>query len=278
MPLRNYSSAQASPGRLRAILSIGVATILIAWFVALQMKGRSLAVHFDGMTLCPVDTTVNSVTAVILDVSDRFSDAQTLAVQYQLERIEAAIPRFGLLEVYTVERMGRGIAQPVVHLCNPGTDADVSSVYQNPARARARWQHFSDALHAELTAMLSHPAMSTSPIFETIQAVGLRTMDSPRFDSVPKRLIIISDFIQNVPSGLSMYRGVPDFDQFKQTPYYAQIRAHLERVSVLALYLERSGLRAQNGAHVLFWEHYFQDQGASLDDVQKVYGDSKASS
>lgn len=277
MVLRNYSRTQASPGRLRAILMIMVAVALVGAFITLRLKSRSLVVRFDANTLCPTDRAVASVTAVILDVSDRFSEAQTLAIQHQLQRIEGGIPRFGLVEVYTVERMGRGIAQPVVHLCNPGTDADVSAVYQNPAHARARWQHFSDTLHSEFAAMLSHPAMSSSPIFETIQAVALRTMDGPQFDSVSKRLIVISDFMQNVPDGLSMYNGVPDFRIFKLTPYYARVRADLRGVSVTGLYLERSGLRTQNGAHVSFWEHYFQDQGASLDDVEKVYGDSEAS-
>jgi hypothetical protein len=102
-------------------------------------------------------------------------------------------------------------------------------------------------------------------------------MDGPQFDSVPKRLIIISDFMQNVPGGLSMYNGVPDFGKFKLTPYYARVRADLHGVSVTGLYLERGGLRVQDGAHVSFWERYFQDQGASLDDVEKVYGDGEAS-
>jgi hypothetical protein len=71
----------------------------------------------------------------------------------------------------------------------------------------------------------------------------------------------------------SHYRGVPDFDEFKASPYFAQVRADLSAVRVHLFYMNRSDQSVQGAAHIRFWESYFGTQGATVMIVDRIFGD-----
>jgi hypothetical protein len=48
-------------------------------------------------------------------------------------------------------------------------------------------------------------------IFEAVQATALRTFGRPEYDGWTKRLVIVSDLLQNLPGRLNMYQRVPSF-------------------------------------------------------------------
>jgi hypothetical protein len=230
-------------------------------------------VPVEPTSLCPAKQPPSEVDVLLLDVSDRFSEPQRLQLQNQLARFRDSIPRFGLVEMYTVDRLSRRVTEPVVHLCNPGTGADLNRVYQNPELARKKWKGFAYKLDADIDRQIALPAMKTSPIFEAIQATALRTFGKPDYDGLPKRLVIVSDLLQNVPGELSMYQGVPAFEAFEKTPYYSRVRSELDGVSVLLYYLARPAVKQQDGNHLAFWRDYLQAQGAEVEGVEKIYGD-----
>jgi hypothetical protein len=250
-----------------------VAVVLIAGGATLAIKGRAAAVTTNPTTLCPTQRPPSEITVILLDVSDRFSEPQRLQIQNQLSRLRDSIPRFGLVEVYTVDRLRRRVTEPVSHLCNPGTGADLSKIYQNPQLAKKKWDGFAAKLRADINHQIEAPAHATSPIFEAIQATALRTFGKPEYDGLPKHLVIVSDLLQHVPGGLSMYDGVPSFESFKNTPYFSRVRSDLEGVSVLVYYLVRPGVKEQDRKHIAFWDSYFQSQGADVESVDKVFGD-----
>jgi hypothetical protein len=250
-----------------------VAAVLVSGGAWLAIKGRSAAVPTDATTLCPTKRPPSEITVILLDVSDKFSEPQRISIQNHLSRVRDSIPRFGLVEVYTVDRLRRRVTEPVIHVCNPGTGEDLSRIYQNPDLARKRWNGFATKLASDIDRQISAPALETSPIFEAIQATALRTFDNPKYDGLPKHLVVVSDLLQHVPHGLSMYQGVPRFETFKSTPYFSRVRSNLQGVSVLVYYLVRPDVAAQNPAHIKFWDSYFQAQGAELDAVEKVFGD-----
>jgi hypothetical protein len=250
-----------------------VALILIGVGAALALKGRAVAVPTDPTTLCPTKRPPAEILVILLDVSDKFSEPQRLQIQNQLERVRDSIPRFGLVEVYTVDRLRRRVTEPVSHLCNPGTGADLNRIYQNPELAKKRWDGFAAKLSADLDRQISAPALATSPIFEAIQATALRTFGHPKYDGLPKHLVIVSDLLQNVPGGLNMYRGVPAFESFENTAYFSRVRTDLQDVSVLIYYLVRPTVVEQDRRHIAFWDAYFQAQGATMEAVEKVFGD-----
>jgi hypothetical protein len=278
MRLRDYArrSTGGSPNsgvKVRIAAAAALALILIGVGTGLALKSRSVAVATDPTTLCPTKSPPAELLVVLLDVSDRFSEPQRLQIQNQLTRLRDSVPRFGLIEVYTVDRLSRRVTEPVSHLCNPGTGADLNRIYQNPDLARKKWEAFATKLSGDVDRQISKPALPTSPIFEAIQATALRTFGKPEYDGLPKRLVIVSDLLQNVPNGLSMYDGVPDFASFQTTPYFSRVRASLEGVSVLLLYLVRAGQDRQGSRHLAFWQEYLQSLGAEVEAVERVFGD-----
>jgi hypothetical protein len=251
----------------------GVALILIVGGAILALKGRNAAVPTDPATLCPTKRPPSQIAVLLLDVSTRFSEPQRLQIQNQLSRLRDSIPRLALVEVYTVDKLGRRVTTPIDHLCNPGTGAELNQIYQNPHLARKKWEEFAGKLRADIDGEMKSPPHRTSPIFEAIQATALRTFGRPEYDGLPKHLVIVSDLLQHVPGGLSMYKDVPPFDKFKNTDYFARVRSELRGVSVLVYYLVRPGVKEQDRKHLEFWEDYFHFSGAEMEPVEKVFGD-----
>jgi hypothetical protein len=250
-----------------------VAALLIVTGIVLSLKGRAVAVPTDAETLCPTDRPLADITVILLDVSDRISEPQRLQIQNHLARLRDSIPRFGLVQVYTVDRIGRRVTEPVFHLCNPGTGSDLSRIYQNPELARRKWNGFAEKLETDIDRQISLSALSTSPIFEAIQATALRTFGRPEYDGLPKRLVIVSDLLQNVPGGLNMYQRVPAFGGFRRTAYFSRVRADLRGVSVAIYYLARPDVGKQGKRHLAFWDTYFRTQGARVESAVGVFGD-----
>jgi hypothetical protein len=281
VPLRDYRSdaivrvrPQAAPVvNARIAGAAGVATLLIVIGLTLSLKGRSVAVPTDAGTLCPIDRPLSEITVILLDVSDRFSEPQRLQIQHHLARLRDSVPRFGLVEVYTVDRIGRRVTEPVVHLCNPGTGSELSRIYQNPELARRKWNGFAEKLETDIERQLSRRAMAASPIFEAVQATALRTFGRPEYDGLPKRLVIVSDLLQNVAGGLNMYQRVPSFREFRRAAYFSRVRADLRGVSVAIYYLARPEVGRQGRRHLAFWDAYFRSQGARVESAVGVFGD-----
>jgi len=281
VPLRDRYGTRASggsrpsTGRSSAPLYALAATLaaLTALLGGLYWKGESLKVEIDKVTLCPIKRAPAEVLVVLLDVSDQLSEPQLIKIENEVERLRDSLPRWGRIEIYVVSRGGERLTVPVIQRCNPGTGDDMNEIYQNPDLAQKRWQTFAQELRDRITALMQLPDTGTSPIFESIQAISLRTFDRPDMDGVPKRLVVVSDLMQNVPGSLSHYRGVPEFDEFAASTYFSKVRGDLDGVDVTLLYLNRSELPVQGTEHISFWVQYFAAQGAAVHEVKKVFGD-----
>ena len=246
--------------------------VLLSVGVSLFVKGRANAIRTDPITLCAVDGPPTEIVVLLLDMSDEFSTPQRLKIRNEIERIRATVKRFGLVEVYAVDRMEQRVTTPLVHLCNPGTGADMNRLYQNPALAKRKWGEFANQLDIELDRLMSMPSTPTSAIFEAIQATSLRTFNRAGYDTIPKRLVVISDLMQNVPGRMSQYRETEPFDSFQNSSYYSNIRADLSGVAVTVLYLVRPNAPQRWPDHLRFWEQYFLAQGAIVTRLEPVYG------
>lgn len=288
MPLRDQMAAsRAAPRGYRPVHpsqqgpSLTLIGALAVVFLAmlggggwLYFKSVELHVATDRETLCPTERPVAGLTVILLDASDVFSEGQLLQIRHALDRVRDQIPRFGLLEMYALTADNERLVKPVFHLCQPGTGADLNALYQNPRLARERWEKgFKDKLDAELNQLLHAPEAATSPIYEAIQSTALRSFGDPAYDQVPKRLIVISDLIQHVPGKQSHYKGVPSFDEFRGSSYFAAVRANLDKVQVELYYLNRSDLHIQGVQHIQFWDQFFAAQGATVSGVERIYGD-----
>jgi hypothetical protein len=291
MPLRDQWVSPGRGGSLRGARfakpppasgpSLGTLVAAAAVMLALLGGGgwlyyESVELHVvtDRETLCPVDRPVAGLTVILLDASDTFSEGQLLQIKNALARLRDELPRFTLLEMYSLGTGNERLVKPVFHLCQPGTGAGLNELYQNPRLAQERWEKgFKDRLDAEMEQQLHVPDAPVSPIYEAIQSTALRSFGDPAYDHVPKRLILISDLLQNVPGKQSHYRGVPSFEEFRNSPYFAAVRSNLDGVQVDLIYLNRSDLHIQGINHIQFWDQFFAAQGATVHGVDRIYGD-----
>jgi hypothetical protein len=253
------------------VLAIGALVVGGAW---LYFKSSALRVVADPDTLCRLDGFIPEVTVVLLDLSSALSDVQRLDVKNELARVRDAVPRFGRIEIFAVGDGTARVVEPVLRLCNPGRGDDMNAVYQNPELARQRWERdFASTLGQAIDRLLAAPESATSPIFEAIQAVALQTFDDPNIDDVQsRRLVLVSDLMQNVPGHLRMYDGIPKFEQFKDTAYYLDVKSDLRNADVVIFYLQRPSSPRLWSDQIAFWSRYFEAQGASVERVLPLSG------
>jgi hypothetical protein len=281
MSMRDYLKGHHRPrgGRgssnstTKIVALVAVLVILIGLGITLIVIANKVSVPTDSNTLCRTDKPPSEVVVLLLDMSDEFTEPQRLKIKNEFRRLEESIPRFGLFEAYAVDNLQK-VATAVVHLCKPYDSASLeqmNELYQNPQIARKKWDRFVQQLDEELQRLMDTPQSETSPIFEAIQATALRTFDNPDYDGLPKRLIIVSDLLQNTPD-YSQYNGIAPFKDFKRSPYYSKVRADLKGVSVEVLYLARPHTPQKWPNHYRFWEDYFVDQGAQISEIKPVWG------
>jgi hypothetical protein len=286
VPLRDRQGHRGGEGRpgagaasdprahwLIASIVLAIAALIGAggW---LYFKSNTLRVVADADTLCRADGAIPEVTVVLLDLSSTLSDVQRIDVKNELTRVRDTIPRFGRIEIFGVGDGETRVIEPVLTLCNPGRGDDMNAIYQNPELARQRWErHFASTLDAAIEKLLVTPESKSSPIFEAVQAVALQTFDDPKLDGVQtRRLVLVSDLMQNVPGRLRMYDGIPTFDEFKGTPYWLDVKAELANAEVTILYLQRPSSSRLWQEQITFWSRYFDAQGASVERVLPLSG------
>jgi hypothetical protein len=284
VPLRERSGGAASHRGAGAAASsaakwaIGAIVLAIAGLAGaggwLYFKSNELRVAADAETLCRVDGAMPEATVVLLDLSSTLSDVQKLDVTNELTRLRDTVPRFGRLEIFAVDDRAPRVLEPILRLCNPGRGDDMNVIYQNPQLARQRWdREFASTLAKAIEQLLETPEAATSPIFEAVQAVALRTFDDPDLDDVEgRRLVLVSDLMQNVPGHLRMYDGIPKFEEFAKTPYYLDVKADLKSTDVTIFYLQRPSSQRLWQSQIEFWSRYFEAQGASVERVLPLSG------
>jgi hypothetical protein len=254
-----------------ALLALSLALVACAGYLWWLNRGTNREI--DAATLCPKDERVPDVTVLLLDMSDSLGEAQSAKLKNDLARIQQDIPRFGLIALYAVEGGTRAFIRPVLELCNPGDGADLNALYQNPTLAKQRWQkEFASKLNSELSKLLELPSTSSSPILEALQAAAVQTFDAPKNDHARKRLFIVSDLMQNVPTKMNQYLGILPFATFKSSPYYNEVRTNLKDVEVTIFYVVRPQSPQKWPEHRLFWEEYLTAQGAMLERIEPLYG------
>jgi len=266
------SGRDSRPSHGKILSAAIILVVLLSILIFFIIKGCGGDNPPDPITLCPTDRPPSEVTVLILDLTDEFSEPQKIKILNEIERIQTTIPQFGLIEVYTINQLDRRVVTPVIHLCNPGNGAEMSPIYENPAMAFQRWKSFLNQLDTELSKLMSMPESPTSPIFEVIQATALRTFNKREYDGIPKRLVIVSDLIQNVPGKLTQVSEILPFTDFKNTDYFTEVRCDLRAVQVYLYYLVRTNKSQKWPDHKIFWEQYFLSQGASVEKLEPIYG------
>ncbi len=224
--------------------AIGV--VIIAGVVWLNVVQNFNSRELDRTTGCPKNG-YDSVTAVLIDLTDPISPIQSAALRNALLKIKSEIPKFGRLEIYPLKSITRSALEPIFTGCNPGRGVDVdSSIYGNPALA--------DKVDSVVAEVQDIQPQDNSAVLEGIQSVGVTAFGSPSANlASDKRLVIISDMIHHTRE-LSMYQGAPAFLSFKETQYYLRIKQSLRGAKVDVFLIVRDTRRnVQQPPLYKFW-------------------------
>jgi hypothetical protein len=280
MPLRDYKTSprkHTAHGRhdwhVQELWLVALLVVVIGLGVTLYVLNTKTFVATEPVTLCPVKVPPSEVNVLLLDSSDPLSQQQRLQIRNEISRLRNSVGRWGAIEVFAVDSNLENVTKPLIRLCNPGTGDELNRLYQNPDLARRRWETFVATLDSAIDRQTVAASLGVSPIFEAIQATSLRVFGRTEHDGLRKRLVVVSDLLQHVPGRLSMYEAIPEYTDFRSSPYSTSVRADLAGVSVVILYLARNETTQQGRRHVEFWDAYFTNQGATVERVQKIFGD-----
>lgn len=259
-----------------AALALGlVGVALIALLISALVLARGSPA--DSRTLCPA-AGPSAVTAILVDATDALSPIQRAAVDTRLSRLIAGLRKDESVALYSLRPEGEPL-RSIITLCRPSRPDETNPFTGNRRMAAERFDAvFQPKLRAALAAVMTGSPAKRSPIMAAIQAIAVSAFQSAdaarprRTPPLPKRLVIVSDMLENSQAG-NHYAAPPDFVTFRQTAAYAHVRSHLEGVSVTLFYLRRDdGGAIQGRGHIDFWNAWFADQGASLDDVVAIEG------
>lgn len=246
-----------------------VAAIVLVGFVAMQ--GRKAAIgQLDPITFCPKSGPV-AVHAILIDRTDPLSQIQLEALRREIFHRAQLVSKHEAFRVYEVGH-GGVLLNPVVDVCNPGDGSDASSIDANPANLRRRYlKLFSAPIEKMLAGMSADEKMGQSPIMEAIQAIAVRDfgISGP---AGANSLTIASDLLQ-YSAKFSLYREIPDSDDFARSPAGRSLKSDLNGVdiSLLILFREKDA-RFQPDALGSFWVRWLTRQSATVSSVKQLPG------
>lgn len=244
----------------------GVGLLIIVGIAAVGLYLNANYRDVERTTGCPTDH-YDSVTAVLIDLTDPISAVQSAALRNALLKIRDSVPKYGRLEIYPLAPTAAATIPPLFAACSPGSGRDVESRwYGNPELADRIWhKQFGDQLDALIAKIQGLPSQSRSPIFEAVQSIAVTSFGAPLAEGASsKRLVIVSDMIHYTPE-LSMYRAVPTFEQFKTSEYYLRVKPDLRSANVdVYLIVRETKHDVQQPPLYKFWMDYFDASNGYL--------------
>jgi hypothetical protein len=105
---------------------------------------------------------------------------------------------------------------------------------------------------------------------EGIRAIAIKDFGPDRNELQDKRLILISDLLQN-GSGFSAYQSLPSMDQFLRSEAGRALGADLTGTKVWIYLLNRNSPK-QTGALLQFWFDWLGAEGADFQEERRIPG------
>jgi len=245
---------------------VAVIAVLGVVYYAISSSNRRL----DETTLCP--THPDSNTVLLVDVTDPMTVAQRQDFFNELQRLKNSIPRYGRLTVIKVDSASEHLLSPVIERCNPGAASDVSELSGNPKAVEEQRTRFNQSLDQAFESLTRASGADASPILESVQSAALTVLQAPGNEGQPRRLIIVSDLLQNT-AGANFYQRLPDPSAFIESPAFRRARTDLRGVDVELWMLERPDTaQTQPSALRDLWTRIIEAQGGSIVRQYRVSG------
>jgi hypothetical protein len=267
---KTQSARRADAKKYRSMA--GVVAILLAvlaggvWYV----QARNDRLSIDGH-LCPPDPA--SYTAVIVDVTDPMTLPQRQDLRNKFEELKNDVPKGGRFAIFKVDATNDQLLTPVFEKCNPGDASDVSELSSDPKGVQKQYdEEYEQPLNEALKSVVLASSSDTSPILQSIQSVTLTELKDPKGKGKSRRLIVVSDLLQNT-RGLSVYRRIPRADEVLNSSEFATARTDLRDVDVELWMLQRPDFtETQPRTRPDLWDRLISVQGGNVTSVYRVSG------
>lgn len=250
----------------------------VAWF---YHESRDALVDLRPDDLCPKDPQrPPAMFAVLIDQTDSLgkltqeaiSNAVLGLLKSELEsEANAAKVRHAKVEVWTFTNAGANVTAVgdvkvatgrAMAICNPGSPGQWDHLYRNVGTVRRQHTRFYDELSKTIVRSLSFPEAQQSPVIEALYAMGVQVFGKPELSASRKRLIVVSDLLQNTRN-MSMFGSIPKYEAWAKTPQAQRALPNLRDVEVTALVLPGARPDVQGGDFISFWIALLKGSGAS---------------
>jgi hypothetical protein len=234
---------------------------------------RAMVAHrpLDEVTLCP--TMPDSVTVLLVDVTDPMNLPQRQDFINQLDTLVGQVPRYGKLVITKVDPVSDRLLSPVITKCNPGSAQDVSEVSGNPDKLEAMHRdQFVKPLREAFDQLTSASGAPRSPILESIQSINLTELQRGVAEDGPRKLIVVSDLLQHT-SEISFYKGLPEPREFVESSAFGRTRTDLRGTDVELWMLQRGDFKTtQPRSLPELWDEIINVQGGRMVRLYTVSG------
>ena len=241
--------------------------VLLLLFASIAIAGALAAYAYVVVTKDVLDArncSTNgpaSLTVVLIDATDPFEQRQLENIRQGIVGLVRDLKQNDEVHIYTLRPDGKRIRQPDFDQCKPKESGN--QWIENTRQVKEKFDvEFQGKLDASLEAAVQpHPA-NESPILEALADIGISSFGTVPAQT-PKRLVVVSDLLQN-GSGISHYRPpVLTIDQFKKLPNSVGLTPRLDGVKYCVKRVVRPETRPlQNGAQWAFWYGLFELAGA----------------
>jgi hypothetical protein len=245
----------------KAGVGVFLALILLP-AAALVLWGTTDAVpKIDPETSCPAGV-LDGHRIVLIDATDKLEPTQRDIVMDAVENeVDGAAP-YERVTILAVDEKHPRDPHLVLSRCAPQRDSTGPS--ENPILLRNNWlSRFHDPLLASAQAAMNAPEQKESPLIESIYGIARRPDFSPAVKF--RRLVLVSDMLQNTAALYSQYREGLDFAVFARKPLAFQSVPDLSHVEIVNRYLDRPRESCIQGeAQKRFWIDYFRHANTAI--------------
>jgi hypothetical protein len=225
----------------------------------------------DEETLCPREHKTAGHTLVLVDWTDAYSEQQRRALRDIILTLRDDVQLHEQLSIHLITGNAEDAGAPRFTRCKPVELKNLNPLIHTWKRFHKRWlESFGEPLDKELVKLLQGGTAPQSPILESIEVIMWAHNFQGNLPS--RRLVIVSDLLQNVPGHSHLTGSPPDPCAFLETPLGQRLKArNWDNIVVDIRYWPNSQWRSrQTPDHQRFWTQLFHLLGAT-----QVFVDSR---
>lgn len=242
--------------RFLMVLAFLILAGVVAVFAVLQPK----PVNEFG---CRRDGVVAQHTVVLIDQSDPFAEQDVRWAQKVISDESRRLGKYGRLTLVGLRSETPYEPEEVFSRCSPGVRSNGWT--DNPRMIEDTFlEAFSDPLAFETETLLAQIEQPSSPLVEALIGIADRSDFSSSIRD--RRVVLVSDLIQNSPELSHLRTGAVDFSSVEDSRFDTE-KPKLDGVQVVVRVVPRRTYRFPKEDLVDFWVQMFEASGAESPEI-----------